>query len=302
MQLMRFKWVYLSISGLVLTFALVGMLLHGLRLSIDFVGGSIIELRLPENAAIPDKSTVQTAVAEQWQVATVQQSGERAVLVKGDALSQEQQVQVLQKITESLGGGELLRAESVGAVISRELLVKTISALAIVTVFILFYIWRQFSELRFGVAAVLAMLHDSIVLLGAFSWLGYFLEVEVDVLFVTALLTTLSFSVHDTIVVFDRIRELRRKYASYPFQAVVNAAVTETLGRSINNSITIILMLAALSLLGGETVRWFAVALLIGAITGTYSSTFTAVPMVMVWEDIRSRVSFSRISQFLRKR
>ena len=109
--------------------------------------------------------------------------------------------------------------------------------------------------------------------------------VEVDVLFVTALLTTLSFSIHDTIVVYDRIRELRKKHPRYDLEEVANVAVLETLGRSINNSVTIIVMLLALVVLGGETIHWFAVALLVGAITGTYSSTFTAVPILLVWEE-----------------
>lgn len=305
MQLMRWKWLYLAISGLALTISIAGLMLHGLQLSVDFLGGSLIELRLPADSALPSTEAMQQVVGESWQISGVQQSGAAQVLVRGETLSQQQQAEVLQNIAAALGETELLRAESVGAVISRELLSKTITALVLVTIFILFYIWKQFSELRFGVAAVLAMLHDSLILLGTFSWLGYFLGVEVDVLFVTALLTTLSFSVHDTIVVFDRIRELRRKHAGVRFVEVINAAVLETLGRSINNSITIIVMLAALSLLGGETIRWFAVALLVGAITGTYSSTFTAVPLVAVWEELASKLRLPQLrlpKQLLRKR
>jgi len=294
MQLMRWKLLYVTISLIALSVSVVGLAMNGLQLSVDFVGGSLLELRLPAETAVPSAEAVQEVLGESWQVTTVQQSGDQQVLFRGETLSQEKQAEVLGKIESSLGDTELLRAESVGAVISRELLMKTLTALGLVTVFILFYIWRQFSELRFGVAAVLAMMHDSIILLGAFSWLGFFWGVEVDVLFVTALLTTLSFSVHDTIVVFDRIREHRRKHVGVPFIEVVNTAVLETLSRSINNSITIILMLAALSLLGGETIRWFAVALLIGAVTGTYSSTFTAVPLVVFWQDVGAKLGLSK--------
>ena len=130
------------------------------------------------------------------------------------------------------------------------------------------------------------MFHDSLILLGAFSLLGHFYGIEVNVLFVTALLTTLSFSVHDTIVVFDRIRELTRKNFKLKEEVVVWRAVRETLPRSINNSLTIIIMLLALVILGGESIRWFALALLIGAVTGTYSSTFTAAPLLLLWSDI----------------
>jgi preprotein translocase subunit SecF len=178
---------------------------------------------------------------------------------------------------------------TVGPTLGRETLVKMMTAIVLVATIILFYIWRQFSELKYGVSAVLAMIHDSLILLGAFSILGVLFKVEVDVLFVTALLTTLSFSVHDTIVVYDRIRELRRKHRTRSFAEVVNTAIIETLSRSINNSFTIIVMLLSLVLLGGETIRWFAVALLIGAVTGTYSSTFTAAPLLLLWEEIRLR-------------
>jgi preprotein translocase subunit SecF len=151
------------------------------------------------------------------------------------------------------------------------------------------YLTFQFKELRFGISAVLAMVHDSLILISAFSWLGFLMGVEVDVLFVTAVMTTLSFSVHDTIVVFDRIRELRRNNPRVEFETLVNTAVLQTLARSLNNSMTIIIMLLALVLLGGDTIRWFAVALLIGAITGTYSSTFTAVPLLLVWEEFKTK-------------
>jgi preprotein translocase subunit SecF len=114
--------------------------------------------------------------------------------------------------------------------------------------------------------------------------------VEIDVLFVTAMLTTLSFSVHDTIVVFDRIREQKKKHSRYSYETIVDAAVIETMGRSLNNSLTIIMMLLCLALLGGDTIRWFSVALLIGSVTGTYSSTFTAAPLLLLWDDLARRL------------
>ncbi|MBP9819230.1 protein translocase subunit SecF [Candidatus Woesebacteria bacterium] len=297
MRIMRWKWAYIGLSVLVLFFSALGLALHGLRLSVDFKGGSLLEFRFPAETDVPGKDAFQSELGESWHLATAQQSDEQSVIIKGDTLEQTQQVEVFARLNKAYPGIELLRAESVGAIISRELLIKTVTALFLVTAFIMLYIWRQFSELRFGVSAVLAMLHDSLVLLGAFSWLGYFANVEVDVLFVTALLTTLSFSVHDTIVVFDRIRELRNKNRTVVFETVVEGAVLETLSRSINNSITIIVMLTALSLLGGETIRWFAVALLIGAVTGTYSSTFTAVPLLLLWQNLRFR-----LPKFARKR
>ena len=133
------------------------------------------------------------------------------------------------------------------------------------------------------------MFHDSLILLGIFSLLGHFRSVEVDVLFVTAVLTTLSFSIHDTVVLYNRIRELKKKHRHLSLEEIANAAVWKTLGRSINDSFTIIIMLLSLVLLGGESIRYFTLALLIGAITGTYSSSFTAVPILLVWEELANR-------------
>ena len=141
------------------------------------------------------------------------------------------------------------------------------------------------------------MVHDGLILISVFSVLGKLLNVQVDVLFVTALLTVLSFSVHDTIIVFDRIREMSRKHPRVPFKELVNGAILQTLGRSINNSMTVIIMLSALVLLGGETIRWFAVALLVGAITGTYSSTFTAAPILVVWDEVAAKLKHYRLAK-----
>jgi len=177
------------------------------------------------------------------------------------------------------------RFETVGATLGAELVRNTITGIAIAAFLILTYIAWRFKDRMYGVCAVLAMLHDMLILLGVFSILGHFFDVEVDALFVTAVLTILSFSVHDTIVVYDRIRESIRKYPKEDFIMLVNRAVSETLVRSLNNSLTIIFMLLALLLLGGESIRWFVFALLIGTLAGTYSSTFTAAPLVALWYE-----------------
>ncbi|OGC61225.1 hypothetical protein A2890_00820 [candidate division WWE3 bacterium RIFCSPLOWO2_01_FULL_53_14] len=139
--------------------------------------------------------------------------------------------------------------------------------------------------MAYGAAAILAMLHDTLVLFGVFSLLGRFAGVEVGTLFVIAVLTTLSFSVHDTIVVFDRIREIRR-ISNMDLEEAVDQAVGETLVRSLNNSLTIVFMLLALFVLGGESLKWFVFALLVGTISGTYSSTFNAAPLLIIWRRL----------------
>ena len=165
---------------------------------------------------------------------------------------------------------------------------KTIIAVVLAAGFILFYVASRFKDKKFGVCAILAMFHDTLILLGSFSILGHFYNVEIDTLFVTAVLTILSFSVHDTVVVYDRIRESSNLFPKVGFKEIVNKAVAETLNRSIINSVTIIFMLLALLLFGGEAIRWFVLALLIGTVSGTYSSTFTAAPLLIAWEEVKN--------------
>ena len=141
------------------------------------------------------------------------------------------------------------------------------------------------SSIRFGVSAIFALIHDVLVVVGVFSLLGHFLNVEIDSLFVTALLTVIGFSVHDTIVVFDRIRENLGKNVNESFSQVVNNSILQTIGRSLNTSITVLLVLFALLLFGGESIRWFVVALIIGIASGTYSSIFNASPILVVWHE-----------------
>ena len=145
------------------------------------------------------------------------------------------------------------------------------------------------SSLKFGICAIIALLHDVLVLLGVFSILGHFFHVEVDSLFLTAILTVIGFSVHDTIVVFDRIRENLRRLGGEHFENVVNASILQTLSRSVNTSMTVILVLFTLLLFGGESIRWFIVALLVGVISGTYSSIFNASPLLVLWHEFAKK-------------
>ena len=285
MNLMKFKNLYFAISSLFLIPGIISLFIFGLKPGIDFTGGSLLEINLNSEEQLTREKT-QELVGDIYEVASVQSTDSNSVIIRGKNISNDQKNQVLETLTNNLGEVTEQRFETVGPVLGEELLEKTIMAIIIVSTLITLYVAKQFSEFKYGISAILAMFHDSLILLGIFSILGHFWGVEVDVLFVTALLTTLSFSVHDTIVVYDRIRELKRKHSAKPFIDIANAAVLETLSRSINNSVTIIVMLLSLALMGGETIRWFSVALLIGAVTGTYSSTFTAVPLLLVWENI----------------
>ncbi len=281
---MRFKWLYFLISLLVMVPGLFSLARWGLRPSIDFRGGSVLEIAI--SSKVKDKQLV-TAVAKVV-------GGEPEVLRLGQGnriqlrlrpISLAEKARLMKDLRHEFGQIKEIRFASLGPALGRELLVKTITSLVIAILGILFYISLRFKEKSFGICAILAVLHDSLVVLGVFSLLGHFGSVEVGSLFVTALLTILSFSVHDTVVVYDRIRELRHLHPRLPFEDLANLAVTETLTRSLNNSTTIILVLLALFLLGGTTIHWFSFALLLGMISGTYSSIFTAVPLLVVWKN-----------------
>jgi preprotein translocase subunit SecF len=284
---MRHRMLFFAISLCVLVPGLISLVLFRVKPSIDFTGGSLLEMRFQnsEITQLPQRQDLQNVIGAEPEVLSVQSSGARQAILRMKAINNQQKNELVSKLSSQYGQLEELRFETVGPTLGRELLEKTIVAIVIVSIGITLYVWRQFKSAKYGVSAVLAMFHDTFVLLGAFSLLGRFMGAEVDVLFVTALLTTLSFSIHDTIVVFDRIRENQKKHPQIDFISIVDASILETLGRSINNSMTIIIMLLTLVLLGGDTIRWFAVALLIGAVTGTYSSTFTAAPLVVLWNE-----------------
>ncbi|OGD62508.1 protein-export membrane protein SecF [Candidatus Beckwithbacteria bacterium RBG_13_42_9] len=291
LRFMKYKYLYFFISALVIVPGVFSLLKWGLRPAIDFTGGTLIELRLtpPENKQIDLATMRQEFEKANVEFSSIQPEGENTFLVRAKPIDQETNLKLERQLSENLGQTEELRFEIVGPTLGKELLQKTLVALAVASVLILVFVAYQFKNRMFGICAILAMFHDSLVVLGTFSLLGHFLGVEVDTLFVTAVLTILSFSVHDTIVVYDRIRESKKYFPKVNFEDLVDKAVAETLGRSVNNSMTVIFMLLALYLLGGETTKWFVFALLIGTVSGTYSSTFTAAPLLVVWEKLSKR-------------
>jgi preprotein translocase subunit SecF len=293
MNLMKHKKIFFLISAIFLIPGIISLIFFGLKPAIDFTGGSLLEIKFldQEKAKNYQETLLKDNLQEIYIINTVQETGQDSLILRGKEISNEDKDLVLNLIKEDFGELELLRFETVGPILGEELLRKTMTAILLVAGVIIIYIWQQFHDLKYGISAVLAMFHDSFILLGIFSLLGHFMGVEVDVLFVTAVLTTLSFSIHDTVVVYNRIRELKNKKRHLSLTEIANAAVWKTLGRSINDSMTIILMLLSLVLLGGESIRYFAFALLIGAITGTYSSSFTAVPILLLWEELATRAN-----------
>jgi preprotein translocase SecF subunit len=178
---------------------------------------------------------------------------------------------------------------TVGPVISQELTQQAILLVILGSIGILAWMTFRFRDVKFGATALVALLHDVVVVVGTFAILGTFFKVEIDALFVTAMLTVIGFSVHDTIVVYDRIRENKARHAGEPFEQVVNHSVLQTFGRSINTSLTVVITLTALLLFGGAAIRYFVLALLIGIVSGTYSSIFNASPLLVVWQNWEDR-------------
>ncbi len=260
---MKYRYLYIAFSLLIIIPGLFSLIFYGLKLSIDFTGGSVLTLS--------DSRVI-------YQPEMTQKQADDFVAKLND---------------ENKSQLKLSSFETIGPAMGQETTRKTISAVLLASLLLLIHISHAFRQLKFGVCAILAMLHDSLVLLGIFSLLGHFFNIEIDLLFVTATLTVLSFSVHDTIVVYDRIRELQRHTSNLSMYEMANQAVSETMVRSLNNSLTIIFMLLALVLLGGDTTRYFALALLIGTISGSYSSPFTAVPLLAIWDDIKNRKKVS---------
>lgn len=280
LQPMKYWWLYFVISLTVIIPGTFSLIKWGLKPSIDFTGGTTIiwDAKIDENdlRKIAGENNVEireiTSKGSIWTISTSPLTKETYGAYKS-----------------KIEGAKELAFDTVGPALGGELIRKTVYAVLLAATLILLYVAYRFKNIKFGVSAILAMLHDSLVLLGVFSLIGHFWGVEVDTLFVTALLTILSFSVHDTIVVYDRIRELKKKHGYLDFEEIVNRAVVETMGRSINNSLTIIFMLLAMYLLGGDSTRWFIFALLVGTISGTYSSTFTAAPILIAWDKLSQR-------------
>jgi preprotein translocase subunit SecF len=307
-NIVRHRYWWFGISLLTIIPGMVFLILFGLRLGVDFSGGSLWDIRFLERTREQLNSDEIAAVFAQqgFDGALVQFSQENAggrvvpaVLVRSKAASPDQQQQVTQALSAAYGQVERAEVQSVGETVSAESTRAGVIAVLAASLVILFYLTVAFRKaphpIRYGTCAILAMLHDLLVVLGAAAILGYFIDLEVDALFLTALLTMISFSVHDTIVVFDRIREnLISRRAGERFEDIVNHSIVQTLPRSLNTSLTVVFTLSALLLFGGESIQHFVLILLIGLVSGTYSSIFNAAQLLVVWENREWRRWFGR--------
>ncbi len=292
MNFVKHKNIFFIISGLLILPGLISLFTKGLRLGIDFTGGTLMEIKSDKfNSGKSDE--IRNLIKSQGvEVSSIQQSGANSFIIRSKEVKQATDTKILEELNKKYGKVEQSRFETVGPTIGAELTRNAFMAVAVASTFIVVYIAWSFREVpkpasswRFGLTAIAALLHDALFVLGVFSILGWAYGVEIDSLFVTALLTVIGFSVHDTIVVYDRIRENLIKGKAANFDDTVNLSIWETLARSINTSATVIIVLTALLLFGGESIRWFVFALLIGIVSGTYSSIFNAAQLLVLWED-----------------
>jgi preprotein translocase subunit SecF len=284
----RRNWFFL-LSLAIIVPGIVSMLFFGFRLGIDFQGGDQYNLAFNQPVQAAD---VQREMSTFNVEATVQQAGPKNVLITTRPLSITEQTKIQSDLSEKFPVDLSASSHSqVGPTIARELVVGAGGLIAIASILIVAYLSFRFNY-KFAIAAILALLHDVFVLTGVYSILGKVFNLaigEINTLFVTAALTVIGFSVHDTIVIFDRIRENLRQASRLTFEQNVNLSIIQSLARSLNTSMTVIFVLVALFLISPQNIKGFTLALLIGIISGTYSSIFNASPLLVVWRRLDPR-------------
>lgn len=292
MQWMKFRPLFFLISGIGLLLSLYSIFTWGFKPSIDFTGGTVIEYKFTSQTSPDLLKTILEAKAKDYGYKDITAISDTNIQLRfGPELNQERAEVLTALIAEAFPERpELVRFETIGPVLSKEILGKTYMAVGIAGLGILLWVALQFKSFKLGITAILAVVHDLIILLGIFAYLGWSRGVEIDVLFVTAFLTVFALSLYDTIVVYDRIRESSRRFSGMGIGFVADKAITNTIVRSFNTSVTTGIVLFALVLLGASSIKWFALALLVGLVSGTYSSPFVAVPLLVTWEEVKNRL------------
>ena len=287
--------IWYALSGAAFVISVAALLLWKLNFGIDFTGGSLLAVDFP--AGRPDTQKILSALDSQGLGEIIfQNTGEHGVNLRFREIDEALHKEITQHLASVFAGAQERRFETIGGVVGKELKSRSLWALAAVLCFVLLFIaWsfrkvsRPVSSWRYGASAIVALFHDVIITMGVFSILGHYQRhIEIGAPFIAAILTVLAYSVSDTIVVFDRIRENLFKMRNATFVDTVNASVNQTMQRSINTSLTILLSLAAIFFFGGESIKYFALTLIIGIFVGTYSSIFLASPILVSWHRWRS--------------
>jgi preprotein translocase subunit SecF len=295
MFIIAHKKIFVGIGIALMVISIVAVAVFGLRFAVDFIGGSILEVTYPEERPAQDEISSRVSLLDLGGSSSVRPIGENGFLIRTPFLSEEQRVALIESLSFD-GEREVIeeRFSSVGPSIGAELRQKALIAITVVSVAIILFIafaFRHVSEpissWKYGLIAIFTLIHDILVPAGAFAVLGYLAGIEVDMLFVMALLAILGFSVNDTIVVFDRVRENlkinKETHTRESFDETVGKSLAQTFARSFNTSFTTLLVLLALLFFGSESTRWFALAMTLGVLAGTYSSLFLASPLLVLW-------------------
>lgn len=299
-DIVRNRYWYFVLSLLVIVPGFISLIVHGLPLAIDFTGGSLLSVQFQQPVDLKPAEVQSLLAGKDLPDAVVQTTGQQGLVIRTRHIDQDKKNEIEEALQQRYGeldkGKE--QFDSVGPAVGAEVSRNAGIAVAAAAVAILIYISFAFryvpNPVRYGTTAIIAMIHDVLVVVGMASIFGWLFGWQVDALFLTALLTVIGFSVHDTIVVFDRIRENMSRHRGESFEAIVNHSIIQTLDRSINTQLTVLFTLLALLLLGGVTTRHFVATLLIGIVSGTYSSIFNAAPLLVVWEK-------GEIGQFFRR-
>jgi preprotein translocase subunit SecF len=299
MNIIKNKNIYFAISLALLVIGMAPLFIYGLRLGIDFTGGSKLDLQSQKTLSRNEISEVLENL--QYEGFKVQEVGEKAVSITTKPIDQKQKNQIVTELKKKDTTIAETSFETVGPTVGEETRNNALTAVLIASIAIALYIAWAFREVskpvaswKFGITAIIALVHDTLITIGIFALFGYFFGAEVDSLFITAILTIMGFSVHDTIVVFDRIRENLKKNQKESFDNIVNNSVLETFNRSLNTSLTVVIVLFCMLLFGGESIRWFVATLLVGIVVGTYSSIFTASPILAVWNQMKGNQAVTK--------
>lgn len=292
LQIIQNRKIYLSISIVLIAASIVFLALWGLRPGIDFTGGSLLNLRFTqERPAVQDVNALLKGLNFQSEI-SVQPAGNANFVLRFQKTDRATYEKIMSAFKEKYPNNAQEESfESIGPSVGQEIKTKAVYAIILSVIAIMIYIAWAFrkvswpvSSWKYATAAIIALVHDIIIPLGVFAFLGKFYNVEVGLPFVAALLTILGYSVNDTIVIFDRTRENLTKTSKFSFEELVNRSINETLVRSVNTVMTVLIALFAVLIFGGASVRYFALALIIGVASGCYSSIFIASPIVVMWE------------------
>lgn len=301
-QIINKRKIWFSFSAVLIVISIVSLVVWGLNWGIDFTGGSLMELKINQQIDQPTAEIKELIQQQGIQDVSIQPSGEDILLIRMPHLTEAEHQQIVDALAEQYAATEEgqpagvieQRFESIGPTIGHELKNKAFWAIVLVLIAIISYIAFAFRKVsqpveswKYGLAAIIALAHDIFITIGLFSILGHYIGYQVDSLFITALLTIMGFSVHDTIVTFDRTRENLFRHQDKTFGEVVNTSINETIVRSLNTSITTLLVLVMIYLFGGQTISAFILALMFGILIGTYSSIFVASPLLMVWYRLK---------------